>query len=258
MSGPSDDSPRRIQAVWVVMAVVVLLAGGLLIWAFVRPSADSAGSGTGSSASATVSATGSPADADASNPAGTGAADSPAATESPGSTDVGNADAPAGITPGVTAAATVDGGATYVAGSDSPIPLEFAPVPPSETVRAGDGAGGQVAISLATVEGVEGEANVAGETSGPALRVTLHLQNDSSNGINLDYVVVNAYSGADRAPAPTVMQPGGSPLAGTLAAGQSVDGVYLFTIPEADRTDVLFGVDYVAGQPTVTFRGNFS
>lgn len=256
MSETRRAAQHRAHAVWVVLAAVVLLVGGLLVWGFLRPPGTSVGSGSGSGSGSIVGG-GAAAPSSAENEAGSTSA-------APASDTATNADPPVvadttdvgGAGTGGLGSSEERGPATGVI--DAPIPPELAPVPASQTVQADDGTGGSVAISLAKVEAVQGEASVAGETSGPALRVTLHLENDSDAPVNLDYVAVNLYSGADRAPAPSIMHPGGSPLSGTLQRGASTDGVYVFTISDTDRSDVLIGVDYVAGQPTVTFEGSFA
>jgi hypothetical protein len=135
--------------------------------------------------------------------------------------------------------------------SDAPF-AELTPVAPDATVVTAEG----VEISLSRIEAVQGEAALAGETSGPAIRVTVRLVNSGSDPLDLEYVTVNAYSGEDRAPAGTLMQPGGAPFEGSLASGDSADGVYLFTIPEADRKDVTITVDYLFGAPVAVFRGD--
>lgn len=135
--------------------------------------------------------------------------------------------------------------------SDSPF-AELTPVAPDATVVTPEG----VEISLSRLEAVQGEAALAGETSGPAIRVTVRLVNSGSDPLDLEYVTVNAYSGEDRAPAGTVMQPGGAPFEGSLARGDSAEGVYLFTIPEADRKDVTITVDYLFGAQVAVFRGD--
>lgn len=113
-------------------------------------------------------------------------------------------------------------------------------------------------VSLHRLEAVDGIAAAGGETSGPAIRVTVGIDNTTSKPIDLGYVVVNAYTGKDRAPAGTVMQPGGDPFEGSLASGKSATGVYLFSIVPKDRKDVTITVDYGVGEPVVVFEGDLS
>ena len=135
--------------------------------------------------------------------------------------------------------------------SDSPF-AELSPVAPDATIVTPN----EIDISLSRLEAVQGEAALAGETSGPAVRVTVRLVNTGTETLDLEYVTVNAYSGKDRNPAGTITQPGGAPFEGSLAPGDSAEGVYLFTIAEADREDVTITVDYLFGAQVAVFRGD--
>lgn len=135
--------------------------------------------------------------------------------------------------------------------SDEPF-AELEPVAPDETIAAEGG----VEISLARLQAVQGEATLAGETSGPAIRATVRLTNTGSTPIDLEYVTVNAFSGEDRSPAGTLTQPGGAPFEGALEPGASAEGTYLFSVAEEDRDDVTLTVDYLFGSKVAVFRGD--
>lgn len=155
-------------------------------------------------------------------------------------------------TPTLTASPTPS--ATTTAPTDSQVAPELDPVQPDEDAVTQDG----VVFTLADIEAVEGEAFAPGEIAGPAVRVTITVVNDSGAALDLSQVAVNAYVGADRIPAGTISEPGGAAFGGTLEVGASANGVYLFSIPVDQRDDVLIGVDYQAGHPTVTFRGDMA
>ena len=131
---------------------------------------------------------------------------------------------------------------------------ELEPVPPEAVVEAPGG----LEVTLVTLEAVEGKAVAGGEISGPAVRATVSIMNKGTEATDLEYVVVNAYTGSDRAPTGTVMQPGGAPFSGSLDPGETSEGVYLFSIAEADRSDVVITVDHRLGQPVVVFQGDLS
>jgi len=135
--------------------------------------------------------------------------------------------------------------------SNGPVAPEAEPVAPDEVVVAP----GDVTISLARIEGVDGEAVTPGEVSGPAVRVTVDITNGGDEPLDLGYAVVNGYYGASRTPSSTFTRPGGQPFSGALAPGQSAQGVYLFSVPLADRGDVTITVDYKIGESTIVFRG---
>lgn len=146
-----------------------------------------------------------------------------------------------------TAPPTTDPAPTVEPGGSFP---ELDPVPPTDTVST-EG----IDISLANAEAVEGEAVGPGEIAGAAIRLTVALTNNSDADLNLDLVVVSSYVGGERTPAETFEKPGGDPFHGTLAPGESVHGVYLFRIPEDQRSDVTVVVDYLPGLPAAVFQG---
>ncbi|MET7135483.1 hypothetical protein SAMN05518682_3521 [Cellulosimicrobium aquatile] len=185
----------------------------------------------------------------------------PAPVASPEESGDASADATADDAGDGDGAAAADGDAAAGTGETDgadpavvPVAPELEPAAPDQTVQAPDG----VTVRLAQVEHVEGEAVAAGETSGPAVRLTVEVTNGTDAPLDLSYAVVNAYTGEDRAPAGRLVQPGGRPFEGELAPGESGTGVVLFSIPDADRDDVTVAVEYAPGTSTVVFRGDLS
>jgi hypothetical protein len=127
---------------------------------------------------------------------------------------------------------------------------ELAPVEPEQPGSA-DG----ITASLTRFESVTGEVVGPGDVAAAAVRVTVDITNTGTNPLDLNLVVVNAFIGEERDPAETYEQPGGDPVNGSLAPGETATGVYLFRIPEDRRDDVIFVLDYRAGLPAITFRG---
>lgn len=171
-------------------------------------------------------------------------------SQAPGATPT-DASTLAPPSPGTEGGATPGATAEPPPGAEAPVPPELEPVSPDEVAVGDDG----VRVRIDRIESVEGEAFSAGEIAGPAIRVSVTVENDSDEPLDLGFAVVNAYVGPDRAPAGTVTQPGGVRFAGVLAPGESGTGVSLFTIAEADRDDVTITVDYSADVSTVVFQG---
>ncbi|MDN3497516.1 hypothetical protein QL996_16365 [Planococcus sp. APC 4015] len=175
------------------------------------------------------------------------------ATAEPGASASASADpsasASASATPGSTDPAASAAPEESTAPDANPFP-ELEPVAPQEP---GEATG--ITASLVKFESVTGEVVGPGDVAAAAVRVTLDVTNTGSSPLDLNLVVMNAYMGAQRDPAETYEQPGGSPVNGSLAPGETATGVYLFRIPEDRRDDVTFVVDYYAGQPAITFRG---
>ncbi|MFE1664607.1 hypothetical protein [Microbacterium sp. P02] len=108
---------------------------------------------------------------------------------------------------------------------------------------------------MTNFESVTGEVVVPGEVVGAAVRVTVSITNQTEDPLNLDLVVMNAFTGPERTPVETYQQPGGQPVSGSLDAGGTATGVYLFRIPEDQRRDVTFIVDFNPGKSAIVFQG---
>ena len=100
----------------------------------------------------------------------------------------------------------------------------------------GDSVTARVTASKATTA----EASGIGEVSGPAVRVTIKITNRSAASIDLATVVVNAFYGKDSTPASPVESASGSePFSGTLRAGKSATGSYVFSVPKGSSDDLV-------------------
>jgi hypothetical protein len=136
-------------------------------------------------------------------------------------------------------------------------PVEAAPLPElpavalTEEVAPVPG----VVVSIDNLEAVTGEAEGPGEVAGPALRFTLTLRNDGNTPVSLESTIVTVYSGPNQEPAIDLREPGGVALPGEIAAGATVTGVFIFTVPVEHRDQVKIGVDYTVGVPIVVFEG---
>jgi hypothetical protein len=133
--------------------------------------------------------------------------------------------------------------------------------PPSRSAVALDAAaqvGDGVSASLVSLDAIEGTATGPGNIAGPALRITVRIENGTDEPVSLGGVVVDLASGRDLVPASPLDDPSAAPFAGTVAPGEHADGVYVFTIPEEDRGSVTVSVGYQAGAPLMVFTGSAS
>ena len=133
--------------------------------------------------------------------------------------------------------------------------------PPSRSAVALDAAaqvGDGVSASLVSLDAIEGTATGPGNIAGPALRITVRIENGTDEPVSLGGVVVDLASGRDLVPASPLDDPSTAPFAGTVAPGEHADGVYVFTIPEEDRGSVTVSVGYQAGAPLMVFTGSAS
>ncbi len=152
--------------------------------------------------------------------------------------------------------ATASPGSTPAPPQDSPAPgdepfVTASPLPFAEAAEPAPG----VTVSVGTFEAVQGEAQLAGDVAGPAIRFTVSIVNGTGKAISLATALVNVYYGADQSPASELQKPGGSPLPAEVAAGATVTGTMVFTVPEEERDHVLITMDYQVGDPVLAFEG---
>ena len=163
--------------------------------------------------------------------------------------------------------AATSGGPTSAA--PSPDPLTPAPVVPGPT-EGGDqpppvlsavglddpaAVGDGVRATVRSVESIDGTGYGPGNIAGPALRVTVQLDNGTAEPVSLDGVAVDLAYGAEAIPGPPLDDPSRAPFSGTLPAGSSAEGVYVFTVPADQRDTVTVQVGYRPGAPVLAFTG---
>jgi hypothetical protein len=143
----------------------------------------------------------------------------------------------AGTTSGSPSAATPSEGgsaaptdtAPPAAGPDTP---ESPPVGLDESPSVVDG----VTVRVKSLDGVDGEATLPGEVSGPAVRAELEVYNASTAPVDLAT----------------------SSFPASVAAGDTATGVYVFAVPADAQDDLRLTFDYAVDVPVVVFEGSTS
>jgi len=123
-------------------------------------------------------------------------------------------------------------------------------VPISTPGRFGTG----VVARITHVRAVQGHPVGPGEVAGPAVAVYITLDNATSKTAALE-PVVNLYYGTARSPASPVSGSPSRKFPAGLPAHASVRGVYVFTVPTAQRRHILVEVSYTPRAPIVRFAG---
>lgn len=101
-----------------------------------------------------------------------------------------------------------------------------------------------------------GTGHGVGEVSGPAVLLELRLTNRSGSAVPVAGAVVNAYYGTDTVPAgPLLGDRRSAPFEGTVRAGGTVSGTYVFTVPEEGRRHLRIEISYAPTSPVVVFVG---
>ncbi len=149
------------------------------------------------------------------------------------------AEAPAPVVPGPTTGGDV-------------LPPVLPAVALDERGEVGDG----VTATVRSLEAIEGTGYGPGNIAGPALRVTLLLENGTQDPLDLGGTAVELTTGPDSAPASPLDDPSQAPFSGTVASGQSAEGVYVFTVPADQRDQVTISVGHRPGAPVMVFRGS--
>ncbi|MGY1809662.1 hypothetical protein ACI8AF_20030 [Blastococcus sp. SYSU D00669] len=119
--------------------------------------------------------------------------------------------------------------------------------------------GNGVVATLTGIEAIEGTANGPGNVAGPALRVTVRVENGTAEAITLAGAAINMYYGADRTPASPLDDPSQRPFGiDMVEPGDAAEGTYVFTVPADQRDLVTVEVGYQAGAPLLLFSGPVS
>jgi hypothetical protein len=133
-----------------------------------------------------------------------------------------------------------------------PRPTNGRPLPFDETAEVQN----DVVLQLAELESVAGEASQPGEVAGPSLRFTVRVENRSDSEVSLVTAAVNAYYGEELTPAIPLQNPGGRPFPESVAAGESADGVFVFSVPAESRDIVRLTLDFSVDEPLIVFEGS--
>lgn len=112
----------------------------------------------------------------------------------------------------------------------------------------------EITVRLVEVEALSVTAQTPGETTGPAVRVTVDVTNNSDAAVDVGSAVVTLMGdGGDYGVGTTAGSP--SPLEGTTPAGGTARGTYVFMLDPAQGREVTINVNYAAGEPVAVFTG---
>ena len=112
-----------------------------------------------------------------------------------------------------------------------------------------------VEVSLVGIESTSIEAVGPGDTSGPAIAVTVRVRNGSKESINVDDAVITMLFGKKGTVATPSPADPANPLSGAIEPDGSVEGTYVFRVPEKTQDKVTVLVTYTAGAPVAQFDG---
>ncbi|MGC5172280.1 DUF4352 domain-containing protein [Micromonospora sp. DT81.3] len=149
--------------------------------------------------------------------------------------------------------------ATVPAPNGGSVEETVAPVDPGPTQDAELGESADlddgVSITVSEVEPLEVEANTPGEIAGPAVALTINVDNASDETIDLSTAMVSVTGSGGSYGQATTSEPF-SPFMGSVEPGAAASGVYVFRLPAQERDALQVSVEYVAGAPIALFVGS--
>ena len=116
-------------------------------------------------------------------------------------------------------------------------------------------AGGGVVVRITDVKAIKAKAQLPGEVAGPAVALTLQVRNGSRQPVDLGSVVVTLLD-SDDAPGIEMSAKPADPLSGTLKAGKTTSGTYVFTVGQQRRNPIKVNVTLAGAAPVLLFTGN--
>lgn len=111
-------------------------------------------------------------------------------------------------------------------------------------------------VEVVSVEAVTAGRAIPGEPSGPAVKVSVRLVNDSGTAVSTSGASVNlSYNEDDQTPAVSLSSDDTAPWPQEVPAGQRATAVFVFALPDVVRGDIRVIVDLLATGPDVVFEG---
>lgn len=115
--------------------------------------------------------------------------------------------------------------------------------------------GGGVTAKIVRIEPVQASASRPGDVGGPAVAVTVEIDNASSAPISLAGAAVSL-SDANAVTAPSVSGAPAAPFAGMIVEGGKAEATYVFVVPADARNPVTVTLGYSPSSPTLVFAGD--
>ena len=139
-------------------------------------------------------------------------------------------------------------------GTSSTVPTQQTPKRKPVALEATGKATDAVRVRLVRVDPIRAEAKGPGEVAGPALALTIEVDNAGDQRLDLGTAVVNL-TGSDGSPGSIMSASPAKPFPAAARARSKVRGVYVFTVAPAKRNPVTVEVAVSAQDPLVVFRG---
>jgi len=200
---------------------------------------------------------------DPETPAGGAPAPSAGSSSTPGSAGPLPSGAPSTAAPGpsATPGSTLPPPATTPVppptpgGTDETVaPREEVTKPPVKLDKPSN-TGSGVTVQITKVKSINSKAQLPGEVAGPAVSLTVTVKNDSTKTLDIGTVVVSLLDSSG-APGNEMSAKPADPLRGTVKAGGTATGVYVFTVDKDRRNPVSVNITLAGAAPVLVFKGD--
>lgn len=114
---------------------------------------------------------------------------------------------------------------------------------------------GSIAVRLKSIKSTKVTGHGPGEISGPALVVTVVVKNGTKSRVSVDSAIVTLIDSKGNVGTPMTESPA-RPFTGSVAAGKSATGVYVFQVGTKVRNPIHVSVTYSTEHITALFVGN--
>lgn len=119
-----------------------------------------------------------------------------------------------------------------------------------QTAETGTG----LTARITGIEPITATANLPGEVQGPALAITLGLENTGRSEVSLDTVVVT-FTDSSGNPGNEMTTKPARPFSGVLKRGEAARAIYVFTVAKDKRDPITINVTLGGNVPVLTFTG---
>jgi hypothetical protein len=125
--------------------------------------------------------------------------------------------------------------------------------PAIDLATAGDFGNG-VTARITQITPIQATASLPGDLEGPAIAVTIEIDNTSPTPVGLTGAAVTLTDSAGNQAANSSGN-SAAPLAGMVVEGGKATGTYVFVVPPDARNPVTITVGYSPSSPTLVFAG---
>ncbi|OMH31375.1 hypothetical protein [Tersicoccus sp. Bi-70] len=116
--------------------------------------------------------------------------------------------------------------------------------------------GQDVSVRVTGITATQGVASAVGERSGPAVRITFELKNNTGRAVSTASAVANVEYGSDRTPADELRGKRPTSFAASIAPGGTATASFTYLVPTDQRGDLRITFFFDPTKPAAQFTGS--